>query len=165
MKYAVWRQVVVHGLDPYAGYLHVDVWEASCWAGGVQAARRPPGSQARRRLGGWRLAREARARIVQRWAELKLEPAVARRVAAAVAHLEGRATRCYDLGRGLRHIRRRREGLGRLCDLGVGLREGAEDYVGRLQRAADLAAVLAKGVKTGHVALIPVTEELLWGAL
>jgi CRISPR-associated protein, Cas2 family len=40
-------------------------------------------------------------------------------------------------------------------------------YVGRLQRgrAADLAAVLAKRVKTGHVALIPVTEELLWGAL
>ena len=38
-------------------------------------------------------------------------------------------------------------------------------YVGRLQRAADLAAVLARRVKTGHVALIPVTEELLWGAL
>jgi CRISPR-associated protein Cas2 len=40
-------------------------------------------------------------------------------------------------------------------------------YVGRLQRgrAADLAAVLARRVKTGHVALIPVTEELLLRAL
>jgi len=38
-------------------------------------------------------------------------------------------------------------------------------YVGRLQRgrAADLAAVLARRVKTGHVALIPVTD--LRGAL
>jgi hypothetical protein len=45
----------------------------------------------------------------------------------------------------------------------VGLREGAEDYVGRLQRAADLAAKLARRVKTGHVALISVTD--LWGAL
>jgi len=24
LRYAVWRQVVVHGLDPYAGFLHVD---------------------------------------------------------------------------------------------------------------------------------------------
>jgi CRISPR-associated protein Cas2 len=40
-------------------------------------------------------------------------------------------------------------------------------YVGRLQRgrAADLAAVLAKRVRSGHVALIPVTEELLRRAL
>ena len=45
--------------------------------------------------GGWAegglLTREARAQIVQRWAELKLEPVIARQVAAAVAHLEGRA--------------------------------------------------------------------------
>jgi len=40
-------------------------------------------------------------------------------------------------------------------------------YVGRLQRgrAADLVAVLARRVKTGHVALIPVTDELLNKAL
>jgi len=39
--------------------------------------------------------------------------------------------------------------------------------VGRLQRgrAADLAAVLARRVKSGHIALIPVTEELLLRAL
>ena len=44
--------------------------------------------------GGWveggLLTREVRAQIVQRWAELKLEPVIARQV-AAVAHLEGRA--------------------------------------------------------------------------
>jgi CRISPR-associated protein Cas1 len=81
LKYAVWRQVVVHGLDPHAGYLHVDRSGRPRVGphGGVQAARRPPSSQAqaRRRLGGWRLTREARAQIVQRWAELKLDPAVA----------------------------------------------------------------------------------------
>jgi CRISPR-associated protein Cas2 len=40
-------------------------------------------------------------------------------------------------------------------------------YVGRLQRgrAADLAAVLSRRVKTGHVALIPVTKDLLMRAL
>jgi len=40
-------------------------------------------------------------------------------------------------------------------------------YVGRLQRgrAADLAAVLARRVRSGHVALIPVTDELLGRAL
>jgi CRISPR-associated protein Cas2 len=40
-------------------------------------------------------------------------------------------------------------------------------YIGRLQRgrAADLAAVLARRVRTGHVALVPVTHELLERAL
>ena len=94
MKYAVWRQVVVHGLDPYAGYLHVD-----------RSGRPRVGPEEFRphvdllvlRLkpdGGWveggLLTREVRAQIVQRWAELKLEPVIARQV-AAVAHLEGRA--------------------------------------------------------------------------
>jgi CRISPR-associated protein Cas2 len=45
----------------------------------------------------------------------------------------------------------------------VGLREGAEEPLRRLQRAADLAAMLARRFKTGHVALISVTD--LWGAL
>jgi CRISPR-associated protein Cas1 len=98
LKYAVWRQVVVHGLDPYAGYLHVDRSGRPSLVLDLMEEFRPHVDLLVLRLkpnGGWAegglLTREARAQIVQRWAELKLEPVIARQVAAAVAHLEGRA--------------------------------------------------------------------------
>jgi len=89
---------VVHGLDPYAGYLHVDRSERPSLVLDLMEEFRPHVDHLVLRLkpnGGWvdggLLTREAKAQTVQRWAELKLEPAVARQVAAAVAHLEGRA--------------------------------------------------------------------------
>jgi CRISPR-associated protein Cas1 len=98
LKYAVWRLVVVHGLDPYAGYLHVDRSGRPSLVLDLMEEFRPHVDLLVLKLkpdGGWvdggLLTREARAQIVQRWAELKLEPVIARQVAAAVAHLEGRA--------------------------------------------------------------------------
>ncbi|MFP3252376.1 MAG: CRISPR-associated endonuclease Cas1 [Thermoproteus sp.] len=98
LKYAVWRQAVVHGLDPYAGYLHADRSGRPSLVLDLMEEFRPHVDLLVLRLrpaGDWleggALKREARAAIVQRWGELGLERAVARQVAAAVAHLEGRA--------------------------------------------------------------------------
>ena len=98
LRYAVWRQVVIHGLDPYAGYLHVDKSGRPSLVLDLMEEFRPHVDlmvlrlkPAQSWLEGGVLSREARAQIVQRWLELKLEPVIARQVAAAVAHIEGRA--------------------------------------------------------------------------
>jgi CRISPR-associated protein Cas1 len=97
LKYAVWRQVVIHGLDPYAGYLHADRSGRPSLVLDLMEEFRPHVDLLALRLkpsqdwlDGGVLKREARALIVQRWAELRLEPTIARQVAAAIAHLEGR---------------------------------------------------------------------------
>jgi len=98
LRYAVWRQVVVHGLDPYAGFLHVDKSGRPSLVLDLMEEFRPhvdlmviklrPSAEW---VEGGLLKREKRAALVEAWLSLGLEPAVARQVGAAVAHLEGRA--------------------------------------------------------------------------
>ncbi|MGC9051754.1 CRISPR-associated endonuclease Cas1 [Pyrobaculum sp.] len=99
LRYAVWRQVVIHGLDPYAGYLHadrsgrpslvLDLMEEFRPHVDLMVLRMRPGPDW---LDGGVLKREARAALVERWLSLRLEPVIARQVAQAVAHLEGRSS-------------------------------------------------------------------------
>ncbi|AFA39128.1 CRISPR-associated endonuclease Cas1 [Pyrobaculum oguniense TE7] len=98
LKYAVWRQVVVHGLDPYAGYIHADKSGRPSLVLDLMEEFRPhvdlmiiklrPGEDW---LEGGVLKREARAAVVEKWAEAKLEPLIAQQVGRAVAHLHGKA--------------------------------------------------------------------------
>ena len=96
LKYAVWRQVVVHGLDPYAGYIHADKSGRPSLVLDLMEEFRPHVDLLVIRLRpsaewaeGGVLKREARAAIVEEWARERLEPVIARQVGLAVAHLHG----------------------------------------------------------------------------
>lgn len=96
LKYTVWREVVIHGLDPYAGFLHVDKSGRPSLVLDLMEEFRPhvdlmvlrlrPGADW---VEGGVLKREARGRLVETWASLGVGKLVARQVAAAVRHLEG----------------------------------------------------------------------------
>jgi len=97
LKYEVWRQSVIHGLDPYAGYLHVDKSGRPSLVLDLMEEFRPHVDlmviKARPRedwVEGGILSREARGKLVELWLKLELERVVAKQVSNAVAHLEGR---------------------------------------------------------------------------
>ncbi|ACB39520.1 CRISPR-associated endonuclease Cas1 [Pyrobaculum neutrophilum] len=97
LRYAVWRQAVIHGLDPYAGYLHVDKSGRPSLVLDLMEEFRPhidlmvlKAKPSADWLEGGVLKREARAALVEKWLEMRLEPTIARQVGLAVAHLEGR---------------------------------------------------------------------------
>ena len=98
LKYAVWRQAVIHGLDPYAGYIHADKSGRPSLVLDLMEEFRPHVDLMIIRMRpaadwveGGVLKREARAAIVERWAEMRLEPLIAEQVGRAVAHLHGKA--------------------------------------------------------------------------
>ena len=98
LRYTVWRQAVVHGLDPYAGYLHadrsgrpslvLDLMEEFRPAVDLMVYRLRPG-------GDWaedgKLTYDARKRLVEAWLAAGLERDIARQARALVRFLEGEA--------------------------------------------------------------------------
>ncbi len=98
LRAEVWRQAVLHGLDPYAGYLHadrsgrpslvLDLMEEFRPAVDLMVYRLRPG-------GDWaeagRLTYDARKRLVEAWLAAGLERDIARQARALVRFLEGEA--------------------------------------------------------------------------
>ena len=96
LKYAVWRQAVIHGLDPYAGYIHADKSGRPSLVLDLMEEFRPHVDLLVIRLrpsadwaDGGVLKREIRAMLVEEWTRERLEPVIARQVGLAVAHLHG----------------------------------------------------------------------------
>ena len=94
----VWRQVVAHGLDPYAGYIHADRSGRPSLVLDLMEEFRPHIDLLVIRLrpsqewmDGGRLSNEARARLLDAYLRLDLKRIVARQVAEAIKHLEGRS--------------------------------------------------------------------------